>query len=178
MPAPWQTLWQAYRCHALCLAGQTTQAIALARSLVPIDVYEWVHVFECLLRAGRLDAIDARALAACTGSHRWADLGRRRLLAELRRCRGGASDDLEGEYSELLDSFERAGLVWEQALTRLGRSAWRQARGEDGSDDAHAALDLARRYGMAVVEVDALERLSVEAAEARTRIGYRGPGRP
>ncbi len=31
-----------------------TRRSTLARSLVPVDVYEWVHVFECLLRAGRL----------------------------------------------------------------------------------------------------------------------------
>src|SRR5271165_6676421 len=29
-PAPWQTLWQAYRAHALALAGRTEQALALA----------------------------------------------------------------------------------------------------------------------------------------------------
>ena len=49
-PAPWQTLWQAYRCHALCLAGHVGEAVNLARSLIPVDVYEWLHVFECLLR--------------------------------------------------------------------------------------------------------------------------------
>ena len=180
MPAPWQTLWQAYRCHALCLAGRTAEAVALARSLVPIDVYEWVHVSECLLRAGRLDAIDARALSACTGQHRWADLARRRLLAELRRGRGEAGADLDEEYTALLEAFERAGLVWEQALTRLGRAAWRSARGDTAGahGDADAALALARRYRMAVVEADALERLAVGAEEVRAAIGYHGPGRP
>ena len=34
----------------------------LARSLVPVDVYEWVHVFECLLRAGRLDVFDIKSV--------------------------------------------------------------------------------------------------------------------
>ncbi len=52
MPQPWQNLWRAYRAHALCLAGRTKEAVALARSLIPIDIYEWVHVFECLLRGG------------------------------------------------------------------------------------------------------------------------------
>ncbi len=47
---PWQNLWRAYRCHALCLAGRVDEAVKLAQSLVPVDVYEWVHVFECLLR--------------------------------------------------------------------------------------------------------------------------------
>ena len=52
MPQPWQNLWRAYRAHALCLAGRTKEAVALARSLIPIDIYEWVHVFECLLCGG------------------------------------------------------------------------------------------------------------------------------
>jgi tetratricopeptide (TPR) repeat protein len=186
-PAPWQTLWQAYRCHALCLAGRTQEAVALARSLVPVDIYEWVHVFECLRRAGRLGGIDPRLIAACTGHHRWADLGRRRLLAELRRWRDGPVDELEGEYADLLEAFERAGLVWEQALTRLGRAGWRRQRGDRAGarGDAHAALVLARRYRMAIVEVDALEHLlavgegdTAAVEHARARCGYHGPGAP
>src|SRR5438105_1544503 len=27
MPHPWNTLWQAYRCHALCLAGRVAEAV-------------------------------------------------------------------------------------------------------------------------------------------------------
>src|SRR5262249_31030522 len=61
-PAPWQTLWQAYRAHALCLAGRTEEALSLARTTVAIDVYEWVHIFECLLRLDRLDALDMSSL--------------------------------------------------------------------------------------------------------------------
>ena len=59
---PWQNLWQAYRCHALCLAGRTEEAVALAQTLVPVDVYEWVHVFECLLRAGKLSVLDIKSV--------------------------------------------------------------------------------------------------------------------
>jgi hypothetical protein len=62
MAAPWQTLWQSYRCHALCLAGRTEEALRLARSLVPVDVYEWAHVFECLLRCDALDLLDLRSV--------------------------------------------------------------------------------------------------------------------
>ena len=54
-------LWQAYRCHALCLAGRVSEATALAGPLVPVDVYEWTHVFECLLRAGQLAVLDMRS---------------------------------------------------------------------------------------------------------------------
>ena len=82
---PWQNLWRAYRCHALCLAGRVDEAGALARSLVPVDVYEWVHVFECLLRAGRLSAIDIKSVLfrpPHAAEHRWAELARRRMRAD------------------------------------------------------------------------------------------------
>src|SRR5213076_1498547 len=74
---PWQTLWQAYRAHALALAGRTAEAVALARSLVPVDVYEWIHVFECLLRAGQLNSLDLRSVLyrpAHAGEQRWSEL--------------------------------------------------------------------------------------------------------
>src|SRR5207248_3212454 len=59
---PWQTLWQAYRAHALSLLGHADEALRAAQSLVPTDVYECGRVFECLLRLGRLDALDLRSL--------------------------------------------------------------------------------------------------------------------
>ena len=50
---------------------------------VPVDVYEWLHVFECLLRAGQLTALDIKSVLyrpAHTAEHRWADLARRRII--------------------------------------------------------------------------------------------------
>jgi hypothetical protein len=38
-PHPWQTLWQTYGAHALCLAGRTDEALALALVTVPVDAY-------------------------------------------------------------------------------------------------------------------------------------------
>ncbi len=32
--------------------------MAVCRRIVPRDAYEWTHVFECLLRAGELSALD------------------------------------------------------------------------------------------------------------------------
>jgi hypothetical protein len=124
--APWQTLWQSYRCHALCLAGRLDEAVALARSLVPVDIYEWVHVFECLLRANALNLIDLRSILfrPAGGEHRWAELARRRMRADYLRRVGGNEDDLGGEYTDLIDAYDKAGLPWERALTRLGYSAW------------------------------------------------------
>jgi hypothetical protein len=93
VPPPWQTLWKAYRCHALCLAGRHDEAVALARSLVPVDIYEWVHVFECLLRAGQLEALDLRSILFRPphgNEHRWTDLTRRRLRADYVRILGGS----------------------------------------------------------------------------------------
>jgi hypothetical protein len=118
VPAPWQTLWQAYRCHALCLAGRTNEAVALARSLVPVDVYEWVHVFECLLRADALSAVDLKSvLFRPAGEHRWAELARRRMRADYLR-RTGKPEGLEPEYRALVETCDRAGLPYERVLAR------------------------------------------------------------
>ncbi|HZY86064.1 MAG TPA: hypothetical protein VFE78_14620, partial [Gemmataceae bacterium] len=153
-PHPWQALWGAYRSHALCLAGRTDEAVALARSLVPVDIYEWVHVFECLLRAGRLAALDVRSFGRPAGGaeHRWAELARRRLRADYRRAAGG--DDLGVEYRELVEAYDRGGLPLERALTRLSQARWLLARGEPGQAESAAgvALALAREHAMRVTE--------------------------
>src|SRR5262249_47844348 len=127
---PWQTLWQAYRAHALCLAGQVAEAVALARSLVPVDVYEWVHVFECLLRAGQLAAMDIKSVLfrpPHAAEHRWADLARRRMRADYMRLASADTDDLGNEYQELLEAYDRGGLPYERALTRLSYASWLSA---------------------------------------------------
>src|SRR5581483_3735412 len=88
VPQPWQTLWQAYRSHALCLLGRTDEAIGLARSLVPVDIYEWVHVFECLLRTGNLGAIDLASVLYCpplAHEHHWSALARQRMRLDYLR---------------------------------------------------------------------------------------------
>src|SRR5262249_200473 len=139
VPAPWQTLWAAYRAHALSLAGRGEQAVALARSLVPIDVYEWVHVFECLLRAGKLDLIDLKSvLSRADGEHRWADLARRRMRADWLRVQG-KGDELEAEYRQLIEAYGKAGLCYERALTGLSYASWLNGRDrrQDAADQLH-----------------------------------------
>jgi hypothetical protein len=199
VPHPWQTLWQAYRSHALCLAGRTTEAVALARSLVPVDVYEWVHVFECLLRAGTLAVLDLRSVLfrpPYAAEHRWAELARRRMRADYLRVSADPAADLGVEYEELLEAYDRGGLPFERALTRLSQARWLLARGgrERARAVAAAALDLARAHAMPVVAADAWEVLraaarqqadgpraeaaGAEAARLRGAIGYLGPGRP
>jgi hypothetical protein len=186
---PWQTLWQAYRAHALCLLGHEAEALRLAQAVVPVDVYEWVHVFECLLRLGRLDAIDLSSLlyrAPQSHEHRWSALARRRMRADHLRVTGQAAD-LGGEYRALLDAYERGGLPFERALTRLSYARWLLMGGK--ADEAQAvgavALDLCRRHGMAVLEVDAMELAAdiggadqSATATLRHGIGYCGKGRP
>jgi hypothetical protein len=178
VPPPWQTLWRAYRCHALCLAGRTEEAVALAKSLVPVDVYEWVHVFECLLRTGQLMALDVRSILfrpPHAGEHRWADLARRRMRADYLRVVGSdESVDLGSEYRELLEAYDRGGLPFERALTRLSFATWLLARGEtDQAQNVNrAALDLARQYTMRIVEADALALQDAIAG------GHREPDTP
>jgi hypothetical protein len=194
----WQTLWQAYRAHALCLAGRTAEAVALARSLVPVDVYEWVHVFECLLRAGQLAALDVRSVLyrpLHAVEQRWNDLARRRMQADYRRATAAEPPaDLGMVYEALLEEYDRGGLPYERALTRLGYGRWLLSRGRAAEARAVNAvtLDLARRHAMRIVGADAWQlegealgadraRAAAAMAEAvrlRHAAGYGGPGRP
>jgi tetratricopeptide (TPR) repeat protein len=195
MPAPWQTLHQAYRCHALCLAGRVEEAVALARSLVSVDVYEWAHVFECLLRAGRLNLLDPRSVfTPGGGDHRWADLARRRMRADYLRWKEGPSDAIGAEYRALVEEYDRAGLPVERGLGRLGLLAW--ALGRDRLDEAERlareTVAFLTRAGLPVLAIDAWEllaevgrragRVEEEAAgqaqALRRRHGVAGPRRP
>jgi hypothetical protein len=159
---PWQTLWQAYRAHALCLLGLGEEALRVALSVVPTDVYEWVHVFECLLRLGRLDAIDLGSLlyrAPLADEHRFSRLARERMRLDYLRVRGDARSDLGKHYRELLDAYDRGGLPFERVLTRLSYRRWllMQGDGEQARAIAGGALELCRRFGMKELERDVLE---------------------
>jgi hypothetical protein len=182
--APWQTLWQAYRAHALCLAGRVEEATTLACSLVPVDVYEWVHVFEALLRAGRLAAVDLRSVlyrAPLAAEHRWSALARQRMSLDYLRITTDSAD-LGREYEKLIEDYDRGGLPFERCLTRLSYSRWLLARAQP--DDAAlinaVTLNLAQRYRMPILEVDALEvaQMVTVAQSLRSEVGYQGPVRP
>jgi hypothetical protein len=199
-PHPWQALWQAYRAHALCLAGRMEAAMALARSLVPVDIYEWVHIFECLLRAGQLARIDLRSLLyrpPHAAEHRWAELARQRMRADyVRVATAPTSPDLGGVYEELAEAYDRGGLPFERALVRLSHARYLLAGGQHGPAGRINVVTqkLARRYGMRIVAVDALllaadvaraegdaafaQRAASEAAGLRRLAGYEGPARP
>ncbi len=156
---PWQTLWQAYRAHALSLLDRRDEALRAAQSVVPTDVYEWVHVFECLLRVGRLDAIDLQSLlyrAPFADEHRWSHLARERMRLDYLRIQGDAS--LGHAYRALLDAYDRGGLPFERALTRLGYTQFLVSTGERAEARAVNAvtLELTQRFGMRCLERDAL----------------------
>ena len=180
MPQPWQNLWRAYRAHALCLVGRTAEAVALARSLIPVDIYEWVHVFECLLRAGQWGQADFNSMAASvrgSSSDDWCALVQRRIAADWRRLCDLAAD-LDSEYTTLTVAFDRGGMPWERALVRLGHARWLTQRG--CTDRAMAisgeALDLAQRFSMPIIAADASELAGDEASNKATRLlaGYWG----
>jgi hypothetical protein len=197
---PWQALWQAYRAHALCLAGRLDEALALARSLVPVDVYEWVHVFECLLRAGDLAALDMRSVLyrpPHATLHRWMDLARRRMRADYLRLTAYPSPaELREIYQPLLEAYDKGGLPFERALTRLGYATGLLVAGshEEAAAINQAALELARRYSMPILEADAsslaaavatqdsdpqrADAARAEVTRLRAGTGYSGPPRP
>ncbi len=181
---PWQMLWGAYRSHALCLAGRVQEAVALTSTLVPMDVYEWTHIFECLLRAGRLDAVDMASFLyrpAHAGGARWAELARQRMRADFLRIRGG-DENFDETYRVLIEEYDRGGLPWERGLTRLSYARWLLSRGEEAKARAIniVTLELAVRHGMRVLQADALAIAGEMEAARRIRdeIGYAGPERP
>jgi tetratricopeptide (TPR) repeat protein len=194
----WQTLWNAYRCHALALAGRPDEALAVVRGLVPVDVYEWAHVFECLLRLGRLDLLDLRSVLwqqPLGEEHRWAELARRRMRADYLRLTGqveGTFPELGKEYEELAEAYDRGGLPLERGLVRISRGRWLLAGGETAAASAIAqdVLDLSRRHQLRILEADAWDLIAAAgdpAAEAdavtqrdrlRQESGYAGPARP
>ena len=94
------------------------------------------------------------------------------------RVRGEDSIDLGKEYRELLDAYDRGGLPFERALTRLSYGRWLLARQEREQARAvnAAALELCRRFGMAILENDALELDSEFTGASRPR--GRCPARP
>jgi tetratricopeptide (TPR) repeat protein len=180
VPHPWQTLWQAYRAHALALAGRNDEALRLAQSTVPLDVYEWVHIFEALLRLGRLDALDLHSMLyrpPLLEEHPWSALARRRMRADYTRIRGGETSlDLAPEYGAILAEYDRAGLPLERVLTRLSYARWLwdtfatcpSPQVDEAGTLQRGALELARRFGMAALEIDALE-LAADIADRRGR---------
>jgi hypothetical protein len=195
----WQSLWHAYRAHALCLAGQVPTAVATAAALVPVDVYEWVHVFECLLRAGRLDALDLGSLLyrpPLADEHLWTSLARRRMRADyVRLVRPAETIDLKEEYQELLEAYDRSGLPYERALTRLGYARFLLDRQDVSAAEAinQVTLELAQRHHMQVVAADGWElaaevarrrvsaddecRATANVRRLRDDTGYHGPSR-
>ena len=152
----------------------------MARALVPVDVYEWIHVFECLLRLGRLDALDLRSILyrpPGAAEERWRELARRRMQADFRRATETPMPAELGEiYASLIDDYDRAGLPWERCLARLGYCQWLLAfgRNEEAAAINAVTLDVARRRGMQIMEADALE-LAGQGRSAFTE--YRGPAR-
>lgn len=170
VPTPWQNLWRSYRAHALCVLGRVDEAVSLARAVLPGDVYEWVHVFECLLRARRLDDFDPRGLR--DDGHAWASLTARRIRADLRRVTTPGTD-LRSEYRALIDAYDRAGLPYERTLTRLSLAALT-------GEELDTALTLIDRYGLHGLAADAwaLKGDTTREREWRTRTGLVGPSRP
>jgi hypothetical protein len=165
-----------------------------------VDIYEWLHLFECLLRAGRLQALDLRSVLyrpPHAAEQRWSELARRRMQADYRRLiESPPPADLGEVYETLTEAYDRGGLPWERCLTRLSHARWLLALGQTGpvGEAVAVVLDVARRHAMSIVLADAeavnaevLRRrgeadraLAAEEAAARLRreTGYHGPARP
>jgi hypothetical protein len=74
-------------------------------------------------------------------------------------------------------------LPYERALTRLGYARWLLTQDKIAEASAVNAitLELARRHGMGIILVDALELIGADPAETqrkRQELGFAGPTRP
>ena len=182
-----------------CLAGRTAEALALCGRLVPGDAYEWTHVFECLLRADQLTLLDMSSFLyrpPRSALSQWEELGRQRMRADYLRWTNPASAELGEAYTTLLDAYDRGGLPFERALTRLSYARWLLARDETrpAHDAVEAILAAARRHKTRILEADSwhleadirtrenqperAEQAVAEAQRIRQMVGYFGPGRP
>jgi hypothetical protein len=157
--APWHTLWQAYRAHALALAGRTQEAVRVASAMVPVDIYEWVHVYEALLRTGELHRLDLGSMLYRPPNqqeHRWSELARQRMRADYLRLTAPPGSELLGEYRQLTEEYDRAGLVYERALCRLGFARLLQRLGyaSEATSVLATVEEIAARHGMAPTLAD------------------------
>jgi tetratricopeptide (TPR) repeat protein len=194
----WQSLWGAYRAHALALAGRNGEALQLARSLVPLDIYEWVHVFEALLRCGALAAVDPASFSfqPPSGSgHEWSVLARRRMALDHQRLVTGHASGLDEGYRDLIEAYDRAGLAVERVLARLGFTRWliEQRAWSEAAGVNAVSNDLSARHAMPILEADArileaelarrrgdqnaAQVADARAARLRADCGYHGPAR-
>lgn len=165
---PWQTLWQAYRAHALALSGRKDEALRAALLVVPSDIYEWVHVFECLLRIKRLDAMDLKSLLyrpPLADEPMWSRLARERMRLDFLRVTGApstAQGDLGKALRDLIDAYDRGGLPFERVLTRLslGRHLQKLGDSEQANSLVATGLELCERFSMARLREDCLALLA------------------
>jgi hypothetical protein len=104
------------------------------------------------------------------------------MRADYLRLGAAPPADLGETYRALTEEYDRGGLPWERALTRLSHARWLLARGEREAAAAvnTVTLDLARRHGMRIIEADALEvgGRAEEAWQLRRETGYAGAARP
>jgi hypothetical protein len=155
------------------------EAVVRCGRLVPSDLYEWTHVFECLLRAGRLDVLDMASFLyrpPRAEESRWDVLGRQRLRADfLRLSATPPIEELNQLYEGLLDAYDRGGLVYERCLTRLGYARWLLRRNEVQRAQAINAMTLAvaGRHHMKIMEADAWRIEEVIAQSLRQEVKQR-----
>ena len=160
--------------HCVCSVTPVLHSGSRRRRF-PLDIYEWVHLFEALLRLDRIDVLDYRNLPAGDDSE-WTRLARRRL--ELDRRRRTTEENLTRPLLELIEAYDRAGLPYERGLTRLSLARHSQSSGgqaEAATSAAKAALsksagrieyaDCGRRYDTVVL------------SERESTVGMRGRGR-
>jgi hypothetical protein len=83
------------------------------------------------------------------------------------RVSAPASPGLNAEYEDLLEAYDRAGLPFERALTRLSQARRLLSQGETAAAQrvAAEALDLARQYAMPILAADACALQALSASE-------------
>jgi len=138
--------------------GPTKRSVSSPPPGLSISTNGWHH-FEALLRLGRLDLFDPCSFDASlrnADNSLWTNLARRRIRARLFPLdkKREAETDLGGEYQELIDAYDRAGLPVElrpRALVGTGPVLMSRSRRDEALSAGNAALEIARRSAHAAL---------------------------
>ncbi|HEV8061671.1 MAG TPA: ATP-binding protein [Gemmataceae bacterium] len=180
--APWSNLWQAYRIHALCLAGRVEESLAAYSAFVPVDVYEWLHVFEAWLRAGALARLDLSGIFQQNlerAEHDWSRLAWQRMQIDYSRKSRKEQVEIEEALRRILEAYDAAGLPWERCLTRLSLARWLadQGRLKESNEVTNAIENLANQHGFVILLRDALSlKADVALAQGLTALSLETRG--
>ena len=116
------------------------------------------------------------------------------MRLDYQRVMGTTSGELDDDFRGLLEEYDRGGLPFERALTRLSYARWLLSGGDvvRAREVGNAIIAIAERHGMTIMAADGWEILAdclgdenrtassrvARAREWRVKAGYCSTARP